>query len=301
MPRASRLARQFEAFKSNTESRSSARLPVRRSVSGSGIVRPVSRPATLDDITLGTDERGIILGETGTGKSTLGEVLIDNWYNMDKKADIIILDTKPRFMAQWQLNGWSAKPLYTKWDYGAYVPNSVVIPLYKPDVEVGHAWRLGYRIIIAQIEERSDIHKLDSVLKAAYHRRRKGRHLRVYVDELNNFFRPGTGKAVGDGIIMVITAGRERSTSFLGAAQRPRWISVEAMESMTKLYWFHTPFKDDTKHLMSMGIPETAHCGPMPPPPGVPGPRVFYFFDKKTYKQGMCNVTPLNRGKKKGA
>jgi hypothetical protein len=241
------------------------------------------RPATLDDISLQVGERGIILGMTRVGKSTLAERLVDTWTNNIPRSRTVILDSKPRFRAEKQLNGLSAAPLYRNWDWGVTIPKSVVIPMDNPQSELRLAWSLGYRVVIAQIHKRSDIKKLDDVLQAAYQTRRKNYPLFFYVDELNNFFR--SGQAAGNGIVMAITSGGERSTAFLGAAQRPRWISVEAIESMTKLYWFYTPYGEDVKHLKSMGVPSTAR-----PPDQY---YTFYFFDRLSMKQGMCRVAPM--------
>lgn len=241
------------------------------------------RPASMDDISLEVGERGMILGMTRVGKSTLAERLIDTWNQRYARSRTIVLDSKPRFRAQWQLNGLPAAPLYRNWDWGYTIPGSVVIPMRDPKAELALAWSLGYRVVIAQIHKRSDIKKLDDTLQAAYEGRKKNYPLFIYVDELNNFFR--SGQAAGNGIVMAITSGGERSTAFLGAAQRPRWISVEAIESMTKLYWFYTPYGEDVKHLKSMGVPSTAR-----PPSQY---YVFYFFDRLSMKQGMCKILPM--------
>jgi hypothetical protein len=261
------------------------RTPVQRTVAGK---KTVMRPATLEDIQLEVGERGMILGMTRVGKSTLAERLIDTWYNNVPKSRTVILDSKPRFRAERQLNGLSAAPLYRNWDWGTVIPGSVLIPMDNPSSELKLAWSLGYRIVIAQIQRRSEIKKLDNVLQAAYEGRKKNYPLFFYVDEMNNFFR--SGQAAGNGIVMAITSGGERSTAFLGAAQRPRWISVEAIESMTKLYWFYTPYGEDVKHLKSMGVPPTAR-----PPDAY---YVFYFFDRLSMKQGMCRVAPMPHPKK---
>jgi hypothetical protein len=241
------------------------------------------RPASMEDISLDVGERGMILGMTRVGKSTLAERLIDTWTQRYARSRTVVLDSKPRFRAQWQLNGLPAAPLYRNWDWGYTIPGSVVIPLRDPKAELALAWSLGYRIVIAQIHRRSDIKKLDDTLQAAYEGRKKNYPLFFYVDELNNFFR--SGQAAGNGIVMAITSGGERSTAFLGAAQRPRWISVESIESMTKLYWFYTPYGEDVKHLKSMGVPSTAR-----PPVQY---YVFYFFDRLSMKQGMCKILPM--------
>lgn len=284
----SNLARQYESFRSRTVPKQ--RDGSIRNGARAGIVpatAPTIRPATMDDISLLMGERGLILGMTRVGKSTLAEVLVDRWTRFDKKARTVIYDSKPRFKAQWELNGvpTAVSRRYANWDYGSYIPGSVVIPLKNPREELKHAWSLGFRIIIAQINRRSEISKLDATMTAAYEDRRKDYHLYNYVDELNNFFR--AGRATGNGIIQVITSGGEKSTAFLGAAQRPRWISVEAMESMTKLYWFYSSHKKDIEHLKSMGVPET-----MTPPNRF---YVFNFYDRLSNKMGLCSIKPITR------
>lgn len=250
------------------------------------------RPVSIQDIALNAGERGIILGMTRTGKSTLAEQLIEVWRQKYDRSRTILLDSKPRFRAQWELDGrpTSMSRRYAKWDWGEVIPGSVVIPLVNPRQELKLAWSLKYTCVIAQINRRSDIYRLDMTLQAAYEDRAKGRPLFFYADELNNFFRPGTGgHKASDGIIMALTSGGERSVAFLGAAQRPRHISVEAMESMTKLYWFYTSFKDDNKHLMDMGVPPTAK-----PPNHY---YQFYFFDRLTRREGICQLVLPTRTK----
>lgn len=289
------LSRQLGKFEEKYRSGGSS---TRRVSGGAGSATAgamaTSRPASLQDINLEVGERGLILGMTRTGKSTLAEVLIDNWFRKYAKSRTIILDSKPRFKAQYELSGtptWISRR-YAQWDWGSFISGSVVIPLYNPRSELEHAWSLGYRIVIAQISKRSDIKKLDQTLVAAYEDRKKRHPLFIYADELNNFFRGGStgvgaASATGSGIVMAITSGGERSTAFLGAAQRPRWISVEAIESLTKVYWFYTPYADDNKHLKSMGVPDDF----------VPPRRyyVFNFYDRLSNKRGMCSIKPITR------
>lgn len=290
MPRSQRLSRQFEAFKTqNTKAPAANSVPSRTVGPGVAGIPPGARvrPATMDDILLRPGERGLILGMTGEGKTTLAENQIYHWNRNVGNSDILIMDSKPRFRAQWTLSGLPASAIYREWDYGTYIPGSVVIPMDNPEAELKLARSLGFRIVIAQIHKRSDIPKLDATLQAAYKVRKKNRKLLIYVDELNNFFKIGvSGVKAGNGIIMAITSGRERSTAFLGAGQRPRNISVEALESMTKLYWFYTPFAEDNKHLRSMDIPLDAK----PPPTKSYG---FTFFDRDSKKYGMCRVNPV--------
>lgn len=250
-----------------------------------------TRPSSMKDIGLRAGQRGIILGMTRVGKSTLAEQLIEQWRQEYPRSRTIVLDSKPRFRAEWELHGVTTKlsRRYSKWDWGETIPGSVVLPL-GADVrqEIKFAWSQGFQVIIAQVTKRSEIARLDYALQCAYEDRSANRPLFIYTDELNNFFRGGT--KAGNGIVMALTSGGERSVAFLGAAQRPRHISVEAMESMTNLYWFYTPFTEDVKHLKNMGVPGRAR-----PPQQY---YQFYFFNRMTRQEGLCHLTL--KGKKNG-
>lgn len=244
----------------------------------------------MQDIVLRAGERGIILGMTRTGKSTLAEHLILGWRQQYPKSFTLIADTKPRFQAERELDGrpTSVSGRYRRDDWGEVIPNSVVLPLRDVRSEIRMARQLKYDCAIAQIKERNrkTIMFVSDAIRYAYEDRPPKRPLFIYVDELNNFFRDAP-RAAAAPIVMVITSGGERSVSFLGAAQRPRNISVESVESMTKLYWFYTPYKDDVVHLKDMGVP----AGAKPPDKFYR----FYFFDRYTYKSGMAQ---LNIGSK---
>lgn len=241
---------------------------------------------TLDDIVLNPGERGLILGKTQTGKSTLAEHIIEHWRSRPQRSFTLIGDTKPRFRATRELDGrpCSVSGRYRRNDWGEEIPNSVVLPMINVRSELRMARQLGYDCAIAQIPERNTrtIMLVSDAIRYAYEDRKSRQPLYIYVDELNNFFRDAP-RAAAAPIIMVITSGAERHVGFLGAAQRPRHISIEAMESMTKLFWFYTPFAEDVKHLRNMGVPASAK-----PPKTY---YQFYFFDGYTYKQGMAQLT----------
>lgn len=237
------------------------------------------------DIRLRAGERGMLLGETRTGKSTTASQLI-TWYSEDyPKSFTLLVDTKPRFRGERELDGrpTAISRRYKRQDWGEEIPGSVVLPLRNVQQEIRMARNLKFRIAIAQIPHRSKeyLGLCGMAMYHAYNDRPPRQPLLVYVDEMNNFFRLSSAPAIArEAIVMIITSGGERSVGFLGAAQRPRNISVEALESMTKLYWFHTPFGEDVKHLKNMGIPATART-----------PNEFYrfyFFDKYTRKEGMA-------------
>lgn len=247
---------------------------------------------TIQDISLKIGERGLLLGKTRTGKSTLAEALIENWRKDYENGFVLIADTKPRFRAERELDGRPTRlsGRYRRDDWGETIPGSVVLPLRDIRSEIKLARQLKYKCVIAQIRERNaqTIMLVSYAIRYAYEDRPAKRPLLVYVDELNNFFRDAP-QAARWPIVMIITSGGERSVGFLGAAQRPRNISIEAMESMSKLYWFYTPFTEDVKHLKNMGVPKDAK-----PPSRYYS---FYFFDGLTYKRGYAQLS-LNRESK---
>lgn len=230
----------------------------------------------------------MILGETRTGKSTLAEQLIEGWRLNYPKSFVLVADTKPRFKAARELDGrpTSVSRRYARQDWGEEIPNSVVLPLRNPRAEIRMARQLKYDVAIAQIPRRTRdyLGLVGLCMRYAYEDRPPRKPLLIYTDEMNNFFRlseaPGHAR---EAIVMIITSGGERNVSFLGAAQRPRNISVEALESLTKLYWFHTPFGEDVKHLRNMGTPISAK-----PPDEY---YKFYFFDKYTRKEGYAMLS----------
>lgn len=295
------LNQRTEAFKvaagRRTPSSDSGRISRDQSA---GIIstQPLRKPATMEHIRLGIGERGFIVGMTETGKSTLAETLIYDWVNEFRKGYVIIIDSKPRFRAEKELSGipTSVSRRYEKWDYGpGPFPGSVVLPLRDIDGELRMAVSLGYRIIIAQVDDRfKDIGKLNNVIISGYNHRKKGKPLLFYVDETNNFFRHVNSKE-GSGIVMVLTSGRERYVGALLAGQRPRHVSVEAMECMTKLYSFYFPFDEDVKHLKAMGIPAEWKR-----PTAPIDAHVFSLYDRKRNLYGMCHVQPVPWAAKKG-
>lgn len=237
---------------------------------------------TMADIQMNPGERGTILGKTQTGKSTLAMALIQNWRDRSQRSFTLIADTKPNFRGTHELDGrttnQSRRYVRDDWGEDAVIPNSVVLPLKNPRAEIRMAMQLRYDCAIAQIRERNryTIMPVSDAIRQAYELRRKGQPLYLYVDELNNFFRDAP-QAARWPIITAITSGATRHVTVLVGAQRPRNISVEAVESLTKLYWFHFPSMDDVKHLKSMGVPPTAH----------PADQYyqFYFYDNQTRKE----------------
>jgi len=247
-------------------------------------------PRNIEDVELRPAERGLLLGMTEMGKSTLGDALLAQARYKYPEQHIIIFDSKPNYRAAMELNGIPSLLRYRNWDdkKGVYIPGSVAIDSsMDPWGSLKFAWQQKYKVVVAQITKHDDILWLSKVMRAAYEHKPKNKPLLLDVDETNHWFRGHRGN--GNIIIEILTSGRENGVGMLLGGQRPRNISVEAMESMTNLYWFHTPYGDDVKHLKSMGVPTTAQ-------PGGFKDYKFYFFSRRDpHIQGLTKLPPATK------
>lgn len=252
-------------------------------------------PRTLEDIELRPAERAFLVGMTETGKSTLLDALVEHSRRSQPDQLHIIYDSKPRWRGTWELNGLPAWRRYRRWDdaKGTRLDGAVVLPPPDESVlpadyearaasDVKWAWRFGHRTILAQVTQHRQLPWLSAVMRASYEHKPKNRKLMHVVDEGNHWFRHG--RPTGSVIVEILTSGRENGVGMLLGGQRPRNISVEAMESLTNLYWFHTPSADDVKHLHHMGVPLSAR-------PGAEGSNAFYFYSRKRPHRGLCRLS----------
>lgn len=217
--------------------------------------QPSTQP-TLERVALPTNGRGVLAGMTESGKSTLAEALIAQFLRQHgRSAQVLILDSKPRFRAEWEVSGLSAAHRYRKWGYGQPFPDSVVLPLNDPSAEMKAAWRMKHRVVIAQ----GDLATLDWLLYAAdrfYHDATNRTKRLLYVDEVADYF-GGTGLTTrGNPILKVYRSGREKGVAALAASQRPKGIPKSLLTETTCLYLFRLPFEADLEHLREMGLPE---------------------------------------------
>lgn len=228
--------------------------------------------AALDRVALPQAARGICCGATRTGKSTLAEQLCWQFLADHPKAQCLILDSKPRFRAEYEVNGFRASWRYRKWGYGAALPGSYVLPLQNPKAELAQVWRLKGRIAIAQVEH---LHQLDLLRWAAeefYESGNGKREKLLYVDEAADYFGSSGSFRPGDGILRIVRSGGERNVAFLASTQRPRGVPKSLLTELTMLYMFRLDYSKDVDHLTEMSLPEDVQM-----------PEVdhsFYFWDK---------------------
>lgn len=208
----------------------------------------------LADISLRERERAFLAGGTQVGKSTLADFLREDFLARyrARRARCLLLDTKPRYRAQWLPNGMGARRRYKKWDHGAAVPDSVLATT--PD-EMRDGFKLGHRTVIAQANTAAEIPGLVAIAQAFIEDSRRGRPQILQVDETKDFFH-GNGAAIaGDAVSRSARAGSERGTAGLYCSQRTKGISQELMEHMSKLYAFRLDNVEDAKRFREFGCP----------------------------------------------
>ena len=94
----------------------------------------------------------MVVGGVETGKSTLAEYLARNFVERYPKGRRLTLDSKPRYKAEFWLNGTTTKRHYRRWAHGEFVPGSALMtPQSDPDPApaLRDARKLGFRTVIA--------------------------------------------------------------------------------------------------------------------------------------------------------
>jgi DNA helicase HerA-like ATPase len=234
--------------------------------------------------------RAYIVGSTDTGKSTLMEVLMRNYqaaYSIPKfPVRTLIVDTKPRFKALYELSGITtlASRRYAKWGYGSgVIPGSFVVPgTGRLKSELDQVWRLGGTVAIVQSESKTEWDLVSAVAEAFYEGYGAQFPRLLVVDELADFYE---FRSLGDIFQRVARNGRERDVALIAGSQRPRKVPVEIMTEMRRLYMFELQSYDDLKHLMGFGLPRLELERN-----GLPTDHTFYMYDRKLRLEAPSNM-----------
>ena len=175
--------------------------------------------STLKALRPKPDQRMILVGATGTGKTTLARELLRPF-----KA-VIVIDSKCTY------GGATGEPGYTL----AHNPKelkrlraSVDFIQYRPD------------------ENHQNVVDYDEVYKWCY--RRQG--IMVYSDEA---FLVHHGSYAPDWLRACVTCGRELGIGMITATQRPRGIDLRLMTEAEIFVAFDLRHKDDRKRMAEMG------------------------------------------------
>lgn len=247
---------------------------------------PPSASTGFAAVALPAHARGMAFGGTGSGKSTLEEHLIGDWLRRYPDARVLIDDSKPRFRADWQLNGLSAKRVYRKWGHGASVSDSVLLPLSgSPDANLKQAWRLGHQVAIAQVDRvrgLDDAPWLLEYMRAFFADSSRKRHQLVAVDEMADFFSSSGAFGRGHPITQIARSGREVGCAMIGCSQRPRNIPPQVITEASQLYVFRLDYGKDLKHLQEHGMPDDAR--------EPEAENAFLFYDKRRRRSGIYRL-----------
>jgi hypothetical protein len=199
--------------------------------------------------------RNLLLGKTGGGKSTLEEEMFYRFMEENPTARALFIDTKPRFKGAHLLNGLPASPLYKRWGYGSFVPDSWVLPMKDPLKELKMCFDLGGRIAIAQSGKLEDMTRLSNCITAFY----DGWGARVprllILDEVADFFDRSPFAKEGAPIREAIRNGRERNFAMLACSQRPQGLPKHFLSQVSRAYLFELESEEDLKHLQKNGLP----------------------------------------------
>lgn len=212
---------------------------------------------SLADISLRQRDRGLVLGGVDAGKSTLMDMLTADFLQRYPNARCITLDTKPRYRAQYTVQGRLAERRYRSWDHGAAVPGSVVVDDPR-DLDL--AWKLGYRHVIVQTGDdegqNEAVARMLAIAAAFQKSARRGRPQLLRVDELGDFYHSnGAPRGGSDAIARSPRAGRERGQASLFGNQRTKGVDSVILSEMNRGYVLRLDARDDAKRLIEMGMP----------------------------------------------
>lgn len=223
-----------------------------------------------------------MIGRSGSGKSTLVEHLIAQFLTDYRKSQILVCDSKPRFKAQYQMNGMNAASLYKRWDHGAELPGSMLLQHgVNPKDQFRSVWK-HQRTALCQTTNSQQIGFSVECIKEFIESARAGIPRLIVIDEgLDFFHRNAIARGGDDAILRAARAGRERGIALIFGSQRTYGIPLQIMSELTKLYGFALDYVKDATRLQEFGYPVAD--GPLPD-----DDFVFRYWSKKQRK-----VTPV--------
>lgn len=206
----------------------------------------------LGHISLRQRERALLAGGVDSGKSTLEEALVADFYARYDNSRILLVDSKPRFRAQYEVGGAPATRRYRNWDHGPLVPGSVVVT--RPE-DMDLAWSTGARIVIAQAQGSKMFPAIVACAERFYDEARASRPQLTAVDETMDLFRQNGTPIGGDALIRTARSGREIGLAGLYCSQRTKGIPGQLLDYLEKLYLFRVDAIEDVKRTWEMGAP----------------------------------------------
>lgn len=219
----------------------------------------------FESFSMRNGDRALCAGGSQSGKSTLCAgspeypfhlTLCGEYLTRYPKAQLMIVDSKPRFRAAFRPDGISDRHRYKNWNYGPAVPNSTRVDPW--DITgLERALRTS-RIVIVQTD--SVDRDAAGVVACIEHFRKtvsKNHPRMVYVDEVMDFYNQSGMplRGTGNTILRCARAGAERSFTTLLAAQRTKGIPTQLWELINKAYLFRMDLLSDMQRIAEVGAP----------------------------------------------
>lgn len=228
-------------------------------------VVPIRRHAPvidLADIMPKRAARVVVAGGTRCGKSCLTDWQIRYLIRKLPKVEILLLDTKPRFRAQYTPMGFAAASHYKKWRKGPVVPGSVRVDLESSN-PMRRVFRDDRRIAIMQSSSAGGSTPAERllILHTAYDwwRHRSNANPRfVVADEGMHFYRKN-GYCIDSATDLfheVSQTGGELDTGMIFETQLLRGIDSMILDHVSDFYAYYMRDERDIKRLYEIGVPK---------------------------------------------
>lgn len=203
-------------------------------------------------------DRATLIGATGTGKSTLAAWLLQRFRDEYPDSRILVLDTKPRWRAEYLWDGTKAVRKYKRLAKGDTIPGS--FSLDRP-----RDWQLVWdrdvnpsQTVIAQ-----NIHATQSFAvrfqtwcaEKFFRSQDANRPSLIYFDEGMDFYTTSGSAKGGDIIQRCYRAGREMNLVPIFGSQRPVSINKQILSECNYLACFALDNRADVRRLWEYGWP----------------------------------------------
>lgn len=214
------------------------------------------------DIFVRPGERGIIFGQTGSGKS----VMLQEQARRATAAPVIVMDTKID-------EGF--EQLANERERSEIVENQRD---FKKWLEKPRRKMPDYLIVRPKSDEVTDPDVLDGYAQMAYNLQ----HCYFLVDEAYQLHKNGQALP---GLVALLTRGRSRKIGVVLCTQRPKWISLFCLTESSKFLVFYLQLADDRARIAEV-IPYNRKLNPEK--------YHFYFYDTQARNSALRYFAPLD-------
>jgi hypothetical protein len=184
--------------------------------------------------------------------------LLLQYLRLYKTARVLIIDSKPRFKAEFSVNGNQATRHYKSWSRGTFLSGAYRLSndgKLSIKGQLDTIWRKGGRVAIAQTRpgDIADLAWLELVARVFYGSYGDKTPRLIMIDELADFFEV---RKAGGIFHQAARSGRELGIALLAGSQRPSYIPTVVMTESDRLYLFHLDYTEDMKKVHQMGVPK---------------------------------------------